>query len=229
MLLASSLPFERALDVGCGPGGSTQALEALASWTVGIDPSLPMLRHAESRHQTSYAAARGENLPFHTGTFDLLTVSSAFHWFNRKAFLSEAGRVLRPAGILVVYDNYFSGSALETDELGRWVYAVYRSKYPAPARGSIDFGPGTIKDGFRVLRGDEYENEVEFTLEELVSYLLTQTNVIAAVEEGDQSVEDVKEWLRRELQSYFASGPLTVRFGGPIWILAAEKIARELP
>lgn len=84
-----------------------------------------------------------------------------------------------------------------------------------------------MKDGFRVLHRDEYEHIVAFTLKELVEYLQTQTNVIAAVEDGDQSIDDIKAWLRRELRPYFATGPLTVRFGGPVWILRSERLNVE--
>ncbi|HUP02198.1 MAG TPA: class I SAM-dependent methyltransferase [Gemmatimonadota bacterium] len=224
LLLAPSLPFERALDVGCGTGGSTTVLEGLASKIIGVDPSLPMLLCGVTRGQFACVTGRGENLPFADETFDLLTVSSAFHWFDRKVFLAEAGRVLRPAGILVVYDNYFSGNALETDDLVRWVFDVYRPKYPAPPRAPVDFEPGATEDRFRCLHREEYENTVAFKRKELIEYLLTQTNVIAAVEEGGQPLESVSEWLRRELQPFFTRGSITIRFGGPIWILIRENV-----
>lgn len=223
-LLQRSLPFDRALDIGCGPGGSTQALEELASWTAGIDPSLPMLRRTEGRGQIYYIAGQGENLPFKDDTFDLLTASSAFHWFDRKPFLSEAARVLRPSGVLAIYDNYFSGSAVETDELRHWVFEAYRSRYPAPARGSLAFGPSTVKVGFRVVFQDEYENQVSFTQDELVGYLLTQSNVIAALEDGRESAEEAARWLGQELGGFFTSGTLTILFGGPIWILKPREV-----
>lgn len=222
-LFAPLLPFQRALDVGCGTGGSTSSLEGLAAMIVGVDPSLPMLRQAETHRPIAYVAGRGEDLPFDSGVFDILTVSSAFHWFDRTLFLGEAGRVLRPAGTLVVYDNYFSGEAEEADELATWVFEVCRTKYPAPPRGPVDFEPGATENGFRCLQRGVYDNPVTFTREGLVEYLLTQSNVIAAVSEGGQSLSSVTEWLRQELRPFFTSGALTIRFGGPIWILRSER------
>lgn len=222
--LQRSLPFDRALDIGCGPGRSTQALEELASWSVGIDSSLPMLRHAECRGPTYYICGQGESLPVKDNTFDLLTASSAFHWFDRKLFLSEADRVLRPSGVLAVYDNYFSGNAVETDELRHWVFEVYRSRYPAPARGSIEFGPDTVNERFRVVLHDEYENPVRFSQDELVGYLLTQSNMIAALEDGRESPDEAARWLGRELGGFFTNGALTILFGGPIWILKPREV-----
>jgi ubiquinone/menaquinone biosynthesis C-methylase UbiE len=219
VLLADSLPFGRALDVGCGTGGSTIAIERLATTVVGIDPSLPMLRRADTGSASAFAAGQAERLPFQNTSFDLVTASSAFHWFERSSFLAEARRVLQKGGKLVVYDNYFSGKAIETDELSKWVFESYRSTYPPPPRAAVHFPLGSIEDGFHSIHREDYENTTSFTQEALIDYLSTQTNVIAAVEEGGLSVEDVKKRLRSELQPLFTQRTLTVRFGGPIWIL----------
>jgi hypothetical protein len=55
-------------------------------------------------------------------------------------------------------------------------------------------------------------------------YLTTQSNVIARVEAGETSFEEVDDWLDRELDPYFRSGalPRLVRFGN--WIKFLQKI-----
>ena len=113
-ILGGGLPFGRALDVACGTGGSTVALEGLASRIFAADPSLAMLRQCVRRPRVAYVASYAEKLPFRDGVFDLLTIASAFHWLDRTLFLGEARRVLGSARWLVVYDNYFSGEAVET-------------------------------------------------------------------------------------------------------------------
>jgi ubiquinone/menaquinone biosynthesis C-methylase UbiE len=218
-VLVDSLPFGQALDVGCGTGGSTIAIERLATTVVGIDPSLPMLRRADIGAVCAFVVGQAEKLPFQHSTFDLVTASSAFHWFDRASFLDETRRVLRKSGKLVVYDNYFSGNAIETDELSKWVFESYRSVYPPPPRAAVSFALDSIEGGFRCIHREDYENAVSFTQESLVDYLSTQTNVIAAVEEGGLSVDDVKERLQSDLQPFFTQQALTIRFGGPIWIL----------
>ncbi|CAB1328604.1 unnamed protein product [Coregonus sp. 'balchen'] len=45
-----------------------------------------------------------EELPFPDGSVDLLTASSAAHWFDQQSFLLEAGRVLKPCGCLALLD-----------------------------------------------------------------------------------------------------------------------------
>lgn len=178
-----------------------------------------MLRHVDSSRGVFLAAGEGERLPIQSGMFDLLTVSSAFHWLDRARFLAEAKRVLRHPGALVVYDHYFSGEAREDDDLVRWVYEVYRERYPAPPRGPVDFAGDEAESGFDRVHREEYMQEIRFTQEELIDYLLTQTNILAAVQDDWESLSEVTDWLRSELRPHFEGGRLTIRFCGPIWIL----------
>ena len=169
--------YATALDVGCGTGASTRPLNHLTRRAVGLDSSLAMLSHAYRSPHASYVGGWAEELPFRTDSFDLLTVSLAFHWLDRKRFLSEALRVLDRTGLLVVY-------------------------------------------GFQCESRNEYENSVEFSRERLVDYLVTQTNVIAAVEEGEEDIDEVRGWLLRELASFFEGGESRrFVFECPIWIL----------
>ncbi len=169
----------------------------------------------------SYEAGRAEELPFRAGSFDLLTVSLTFHWLDRERFLSEALRVLNPCGLVVVYDNFFAGRTEEGEGTGQWMREVYWTRYPYPPRFPMDFAPGElVQPGFRCEARDEYRNLVDLTRERLVDYLVTQSNVIAAVEEGEEDIDEVRGWLLRELAAFF-EGRESRRFifDGPVWIL----------
>lgn len=51
-----------------------------------------------------------EQLPFPTETFDLvLTTVSFHHWSDQPAGLSEAARVLRPGGRILLADHFTAG------------------------------------------------------------------------------------------------------------------------
>src|SRR5580704_10729736 len=67
-----TIPFERALDVGCGTGLSTIALKQIASHVSGIDVSPEMLRHAPSDEALIFMVAPGEAIPFDEASFDLI-------------------------------------------------------------------------------------------------------------------------------------------------------------
>ena len=73
--------------------------------------------------------------------------------------------------------------------------------------------------GFDFSHQEDYQNEVEFTAEELAAYLITQSNVIAAAEHGHEEVEDVYDWLVAQTRQFFKSGKATFPFSGFIWYL----------
>ena len=57
------------------------------------------------------------------------------------------------------------------------------------------------------------------TAEQLTGYLLTQTNVIAAVESGETPLADAAAWIMHGVTPFFSDKPRTFTFGGSIWYL----------
>lgn len=215
-------PVHTVLDVACGTGHSSIALTEIASWVVGVDTSVEMLDRATLDDYIEYVEAMAEDQPFDAGFFDLATVSSAFHWFDRTRFLSEARRVLRPFGWLVVYDNFFLGRMKENVEFERWHRDLYLNRYPVPDRDRRPFTDEEAEDhGFRFAEREEYANDISFSVEELADYLETQSNVIAIVEDGSESLEEVHEWLTGSLAPLFRGSMATLEFRGYIWYLEA--------
>lgn len=213
-------PVPTALDVACGTGQSSVALKEIASRVVGADLSAEMLARAPRVEGVEYVEAAAEDLPFADESFDLATVSSAFHWFDRARFLTEARRVLRPAGWLVIYDNAFRGEMKENPAFGRWFRDRYLARYPSPPRDRRPFGDDDARrHGFRFVGREDYENDVRFSVEELADYLETQSNVIAAVEEGSEGIEEIHGWVVGSLSPLFRVPVATFRFGGHIWYL----------
>lgn len=217
--IATRLPqgrVGRALDVACGTGQSTQALSRIADLVVGSDVSTEMLGAAPRLSNVAYAAAPAEQLPFRSGTFTLLTVALAFHWFRREEFLQEASRVLGPDGWLVVYNNWWTGRMEENPAFEEWTRGAYIARYPIPARDRRPPGEGVEQFGFEVEAHERFRNEFRYTLEQVVDYLTTQSNIIAAVERGKESLIGVREWLAREMQPLFPAEHATFEFGGTI-------------
>jgi len=215
-------PIPLALDVACGTGQSTVALKEIASRVVGTDVSREMLARAPREAGVRYVEASAEDLPFADGSFQLITVALALHWFDRSRFLAEARRVLEPSGWLIIYDNRFFGEMKENPKHERWYRENYLVRYPSPPR---DNEPLTYdecrKHGLRFVEREIYTNEVSFSAEELASYLMTQSNVTAAVDDGAESPESVREWLVESVAPMFEWPRGTFRFGGTIEYLQA--------
>ena len=180
-----------------------------------------MLAQAERDERIDYLRCPAEALPLAGQSFNLLTVSSGLHWFERTAFLAEACRVLAPRGWLVIYDNFFSANHHGNRGFKPWFVSTYLQRFPTPPRDNQPLDDRSAKQaGFRLLAQDSYANVVVFDREQLVDYLLTQTNVLVAIQGGDWTLNDARTYLMDEVSSYFPSSePQAFDFGGPITYL----------
>ncbi len=113
------LPGGRILDVGCGEGGLVRFLTREGADAVGLECSPVQLRHAEEAARVgaeSYVSGRGEDLPFEDGSFDAVIFSNSLHHVppeRMEQALAEAGRVLRPGGLLYVAEPLAEGPLFE--------------------------------------------------------------------------------------------------------------------
>lgn len=99
------------LDVGCGLGGTTRYLTRYYSpdQVHGINISAYQLEECRGRAPNChFHLMPAEALTFPENTFDtIISVEAACHFHGRREFLSEAMRVLKPGGELVVADILF--------------------------------------------------------------------------------------------------------------------------
>lgn len=214
-------PVECAIDVACGTGLSTIALMPLAKEIVATDTAAEMIRQAPVDPRITYIVAAAEALPVPDDAFDLLTICSALHWLDTQAFFREAWRVLHGGGErghMVIYDNSFSGEMEGNPEFGMWVRDSYLKTYPSPPRARIHMPETAEEIGFRSLGEERYENGVTFSPETLVTYLTTQSNIIAAIEGGRQPLDEIRAWCIEGVRPFFGGeAERTFTFEGPIW------------
>jgi ubiquinone/menaquinone biosynthesis C-methylase UbiE len=115
------------LDVGCGTGALLRTLaDRLPAGVAlsGVDPAPAMLEVGRAalgqRSRVWLARAVAERLPFRDASFDLVVTTVSFdHWTDQPAGLTEAARVLRPAGRLVLIDLFAIGWLRPITALGR--------------------------------------------------------------------------------------------------------------
>ncbi len=102
--LAAQLKAKTILEVGSGTGFWLNLLHQVTPHLYGMDFSAGMI--AQARNQSApLKLTRGTaiQLPYQSGTFDLLYCVDAIHHFgNSRAFIAEAFRVLRPGGALAI-------------------------------------------------------------------------------------------------------------------------------
>ena len=213
-------PVSLALDVACGTGQSTKALLSIAERVIGFDISWNMLANAGRDRRICYVNAQAESMPFKSGSTSMISNALSFHWFDRNKFLYESWRVLSPEGLLLIYSNGFRGIMRENPAFQNWGQKTYIEHFPIPPRDSKPLTPEEAKgNGFVFIAEDIYENEVTFTPEELVAYLTTQTNVVAAIEEGKESYESAHHWLIEQVDPFFVNENATFVFVTRAWYL----------
>lgn len=195
-------PVGRALDVACGTGLSTLALSDRADLTIGVDSVQPTIRLAQPTATTLFAVSEAEQLPFSSGTFDLVTVSSGVHWFNQRVFFAEAARVLVPRGWLAIYDHFFEGCRDEP-EIDIWLRHEYAKRYPPPPRAARGGREMLVADDFLEMEAFEYDDPISFTHDQLVAYLLSHSNTISPATEGRETAVETEMWLRSGTASWF--------------------------
>ena len=202
-----------ALDVGCGTGQSARALLRIANEVAGVDISAAMLSHAPHDARLSFSVAHAESLPFDADCFDLLTTGLAFHWFDQPAFLSEARRVLKPGGWLAIYNDGFTGIMADHPAYLDWHESQYFARFPNPPRNLKAGGEGQwASAGFGSRVWEKFDHDVVLTLDEWAGYLATQSNVIARIETGEETVETVAAWLKENGAPFFKDAPRSFRF-----------------
>ncbi len=99
------------LDIGTGTGRMLELIGPRAEFAVGIDTSREMLAFAraaiEKADLRNCQVRLGDmyTLPFANGSQDLVMIHQVLHYADRpKIVISEAKRVLRPDGLLVIVD-----------------------------------------------------------------------------------------------------------------------------
>lgn len=213
-----------ALDVGCGTGLSTVALCEIADHVVGTDSSATMIEAANGvgHGEVVFHCAPGEDLRFSDQSFDVITVCGAINWIDRERFLPEAKRVLRPNGSLVIYDNFISDRMSDVPDYTQWFQEQYLYRYPKPPR---DETPVTTleaeRHGFHLDR-EEYSNALSMSREQYVEFMLTQSNIISAVDMGSESLSAAREWMNQTLVPMFPEEKATLCFSGYVWYLRTD-------
>lgn len=212
-------PPHRALDVGCGTGLSTRALAQFAQEAVGVDISEEMLRARERDSRAAYVRAAAEHLPFADATFNLTTIASAIHWFDREG-VREIARVLSPSASLVVYDVWFPAQMPGVDEFHTWMNTQMGSRYRSVPKNAFEAAHLT-QFGFIHAWREDLEVPVRMSLPQLAAYLMTHSERIAAISEGQETEDEQRDFLTDGLHQFFEGFDERVLTFG-IWVEAFD-------
>jgi ubiquinone/menaquinone biosynthesis C-methylase UbiE len=142
MALLQPRPGQHALDIGCGPGLTTQALaEAVGEGgqVLGVDIAAPMLaiasRRCASMKQVRFELCDVNALPCADASMDVALASQVYEYVDTiDAALVELARVLRPGGRAVLVDTDWESAvwASHDDARMRRVLETWNEHIPHP-------------------------------------------------------------------------------------------------
>lgn len=202
--LSLSSPLPVALDVGCGTGHSAIALREIADRVIAVDASPAMLAAAPAAEGIEYVCAQAESLPFPEASFQLVTVSMAFHWFDRERFLAEVNRLLVNGGWLVLYGYNYTKAMRDEPGFATWVEEALLKRYPLSARNGTPVTDAELAVHGLIARGrTDFTEFRSYSLEDYAQNVLTHSYVIARVEGGAETFAEASQWIREGLSPFF--------------------------
>ena len=98
---------ERCLDIGCGTGNYTIALNRKGLDFIGVEPSGEMLEKARNRDSNvQWKQGKAEDIPLEDNSVSgILAGLTIHHWNDLKKSFLELKRVLKPDGRLVMFTS----------------------------------------------------------------------------------------------------------------------------
>lgn len=142
LALLAPQPGERLLDIGCGPGLTTEALAQAVGDTgtvTGVDIATPMLTLARRRCATLPQAQFGlcdvTALPYADAQFDAALASQVYEYVDRiDDALAELARVIRRGGRVALVDTDWESAvwASHDDARMRRVLETWNEHIPHP-------------------------------------------------------------------------------------------------
>ena len=103
ILAKTGRKFDRALDIGCGPGANIEVLNTFAGKVTGVDISPKAIEYSRRIHpHNEFLLANAENLPFADSSFDLILCSEVLEHVEDTKAIAEVLRILKPQGVLII-------------------------------------------------------------------------------------------------------------------------------
>src|SRR5881396_1266583 len=169
-----SVAPSRALAWDCATGNGQAAVELATVFdhVIASDASKKQISNAQPHERVEYRVAPAENSSIKSGTVDLIMVAQALHWFDLDPFYAEAGRVLKPDGVLAASAYNLLQIEPAIDEIvNRYYHEVVGPFWPPERKLVEQFAD--LPFPFHEIDSPKFEMAAHWNLHHLLGYLRT--------------------------------------------------------
>jgi len=167
-----------AWDCATGNGQAAVQLAPIFDKVIGTEISQAQLDNAEKKPNIEYYNSPSEHTPFADNSFDLITIATAYHWFNHTLFYNEATRVGKNNAIVAAWTyNTIHTDDGDLKKVYDDFYDNITKPYWEPERKWVDEEYKSIPFGFDPLPIKNFETVVEWNREQFKGYLGTWSAV----------------------------------------------------
>lgn len=166
-----------AWDVGAGNGQAAVALAAHFERVQATEPSAAQLAQAVAHPRVSYVQSAELAPGLADGSVDIVTAAQAAHWFDLKIFYPEVRRVLRPGGLLAIWNYGLCTIDPAVDGLVDRFYNGTVGPYWPPERKHAETAYRLLEFPFPEIALPKLNLEVDWTAAEFATYLRTWSAV----------------------------------------------------
>ena len=166
--------FDTAWDCATGNGQAAVVLAEDFKKVIASDISEAQMSKAPLRDNIEYVHCSAESTPFDENSFDLVTVSQAYHWLNFAEFRKEVLRVAKEDAVIAIWT--FHRHAVDDDDVNTAVRAFYKDvtePYWEYERRFVDEKYETIEFDYEPLPSREFEAVLQWTRDDLLGYIST--------------------------------------------------------
>lgn len=202
------------LDMGCGTGIPSRQMADRGLQVTGSDRDGRMIEQARrdsAGYDIEYVVALANKQSFEDGTFEIITIFSAFHWFTDDASLAEVRRLLCKEGLFFVVNKNETGD-MKMDIHRTLVPYIAEETFPADAKAAYDPALIMTRHGFVDVQEYAIATTETYTIDQAVLYTQSMSiwNLVRE-EQRSEALEALRDLFISKAVSGLIQRPLEVK------------------